>query len=141
MTTTRFADRTKVRKVVTMVVGGIVMVAVFCIAIGFVVQFLWNSTVTTLFAFAPITFWQAVGILVLAKIFFGFGGGGFRPHRRWNEPRHWRKAAKLGPDAPDDPEAYREYWREEGKAAFEAYLERKVREPREEPEEPGDQPS
>lgn len=132
--------RTRAERIVLMVTGGIVMFVVFGAAIGWLVQLLWNGTVTGLFNFSPITFWQAIGILLLAKIFFGFGGGAFRrPHRGWNRPGHWRKSTTdRDPDAPDEPETYRQYWREEGKAAYEAYLERKAREQRETPEERDD---
>jgi hypothetical protein len=53
-------------------VFAIVLVAV----LGFVVMSLWNSLMPTLFSWHVITFWQAVGILLLSKILFGgFRGG------------------------------------------------------------------
>jgi len=57
----------------------IIAVAVF----GFVVMSLWNGIVPSVFGLRAITFWQAVGLLVLSRILFGrFGrpGGG-----------HWRQ--------------------------------------------------
>jgi hypothetical protein len=43
---------------------------------GSVVMLLWNGILPDLFGFGTITFWQAIGILVLSKILFGgFGKG------------------------------------------------------------------
>jgi hypothetical protein len=58
----------------------IVGIAVF----GFIVMSLWNWLMPSLFGLRTITFWQAWGILILAKILFGsFGGRTYRG-------RHWR---------------------------------------------------
>ena len=57
-------------------IGFAILGAGLVIGIGFVVKFLWNSLVTDIFGLKEVTYWQAVGLLVLAKIIFGFGGGG-----------------------------------------------------------------
>ena len=50
---------------------------------GSLVMFLWNSILPDLFGFGVITFWQALGLLVLSKILFGgFSGGGHHRHSR-----------------------------------------------------------
>jgi hypothetical protein len=49
-----------------------------------VVMSLWNRVLPAMFGWPLITFWQAMGLLVLARIFFGRLGGG--PGRRM----HWR---------------------------------------------------
>lgn len=38
--------------------------------IGWIVQLLWNATITAIFDTSPITYWQGVMLLILAKIFF-----------------------------------------------------------------------
>lgn len=48
--------------------------ALFLAVFGFVVMRLWNWLIPALFGWHLITFWQAVGVLVLSKILFG----GFR---------------------------------------------------------------
>ena len=40
-------------------------------AIGAVVMFLWNALVPAIIGLTAINFWQALGLLVLARIFFG----------------------------------------------------------------------
>lgn len=63
----------------------IAIVAIVAIAVfGFVVMGLWNWLMPDLLGLRPITFWQALGLVILSKILFGgFGGHG---HRR----SHWR---------------------------------------------------
>jgi hypothetical protein len=46
-------------------------------AFGWVTMALWNWLVPSLFGGPAVTFWQALGLLLLSKIlFWGFGGGG-----------------------------------------------------------------
>jgi len=69
-------------------------IGIACVAgaflLGYVVMLLWNWLMPELFGLATITYWQAFGILVLAKILFGgFGGrrgccgGGGHWRGRW----------------------------------------------------------
>ncbi len=61
---------------------GILIAAAAFTALGFVIMYLWNSILPATIHVGTITFWQALGIFVLAKILFGFGGkgpGGGRP--------------------------------------------------------------
>jgi len=81
---------------------------VFFIMIGgVVVQHLWNWLLPALFAWRPITFWQALGLLVLCRILFGRLGGhrGFdRSHfrRRWSQ--RWEHMT------PEERERLRQKW-------------------------------
>ena len=62
----------KIQNVIKVILIAIVAVAVF----GFVVRGLWNALIPAIFGWHTITFWQAVGLLVLSKILFGgFRGG------------------------------------------------------------------
>jgi len=62
---------------------------------GFVTSSLWNVLMPALFSLPPIGFWQALGLLVLSRLFFGrFGGGG----RRWGKPRFVRGMESLTPE-------------------------------------------
>jgi len=71
----------RVMKVLMMIVLAVAFVALF----GFVVKWLWNWLMPALFGWHLITYWQAVGILILSKILFG----GFRGHA--GPSRHWRR--------------------------------------------------
>jgi hypothetical protein len=58
----------------------VLKIALFAIlaaaALSFVVMSLWNILMPGIFAVRSISFWQALGLLLLSKILFG----GFRPH-------------------------------------------------------------
>jgi hypothetical protein len=54
--------------------------------LGFVVMHLWNRLTPPLFGWHVITFWQALGLLLLSRILFG----GFR-RGGWGPGMHWRR--------------------------------------------------
>ena len=68
----------RVLKVIAFVV---VAAAVF----GFIIMHLWNWLMPGIFGLHTITYWQGLGLLILAKILFG----GF--HRGGGGRRHWRQ--------------------------------------------------
>lgn len=64
-------------------VGAVLFVAVG----GHLVRWLWNTLLPPLFGLPAVTFWQALGLLVLSRILFGGfgmnGGSGSHYRRRW----------------------------------------------------------
>jgi hypothetical protein len=75
----------KAAKVAKVLLIGLVAVIVF----GFVVKGLWNALIPEIFGWQMITFWQALGLLVLSKILFG----GFHRHGG-GDRRHWKNRMK-----------------------------------------------
>ncbi len=71
-------SRTKGQFILKGIVFGLLAGVVFTVA----VLLLWNWLMPAIFGLGVITFWQALGLLVLAKILFG---GGHGPHRSWHE--------------------------------------------------------
>jgi hypothetical protein len=63
-----------------------IAIAAFVALTGFVVMSLWNYLIPVIFHLGTITFWQAIGIFVLCKILFGFGGKGHRGMRGGGAP-------------------------------------------------------
>ncbi len=59
------------------------------VAVSFLVMSLWNVLMPSIFAVRAISFWQALGLLVLSKLLFGgfrpYPGGGPRWRRRMME--------------------------------------------------------
>ena len=51
-------------------------IVLFTWVFGEVVMHLWNWLLPTLFGWRQISFWQALGLLVLCRILFGGWGGG-----------------------------------------------------------------
>jgi len=64
------------------------------ISVGWVVMYLWNKIIPPVFGLGMITYWQAVGLLILSRILFGgFGKGRFgNRHNRWHEKKQrWKE--------------------------------------------------
>ena len=85
---------------------GLLMLAV----LGFVVMALWNWLTPPLFGLRMITYWQAIGLLVLSKILFG----GFRGRPRLHRGRHWGPwmAQRWAAMTPEEREKFRERMRQ-----------------------------
>jgi len=75
---------------------------------GSVVMLLWNNILPAVFGISAISFWQALGILVLAKILFG----GFRSgHRCHCHGRNHDLAGKWMQMTPEEREKMKSEWR------------------------------
>src|SRR6185437_15806987 len=95
-------------------IGIIVVVALAAMLFGYVVMSLWNWLIPSLFhGIGIITFWQAVGLLVLARILFhGFGGGHGWRHRGWHGHGGWNRCNCGGHGGNYGPWGHwREKWR------------------------------
>ncbi len=53
---------------------GIGFVLVFLLAFGLCIRYLWNWLMPEIFGVRTITYWQAVGLLLLARLLFGRAG-------------------------------------------------------------------
>jgi len=86
-------------RIVKFVVTGIVAMAVF----GFVVLGLWNWLMPSIFGLRQISFWQALGLVILSKIFFG----SFHSHN--GRRRSWRRMRERWEQmTPEEREKLRE---------------------------------
>ncbi len=89
----------------------VAIAAVVLFVVGYVVMALWNALIPDLFKGPVITYWQAVGLLLLSHILFR--GWGRRSH--WNGWRHgyWkhRLDERLASMSPEEREKYKEEWR------------------------------
>jgi len=66
-------------------------IAALVFLFGWVVMLLWNTVLVPVVGVKIISFWQALGILILSRILVGgFGGSGRYRHRNWN----WREKCK-----------------------------------------------
>lgn len=108
------------------ILGGIAAVG-FGILFGYFVMLLWNWLIPSIFGLTTITFWQAVGIVILARLIFGSIKHSDKHH--YDHPknriskrckdRDWWKQHKTNWRYFDD------YWNEEGEEAFNNFIERK----------------
>ena len=83
------------------------LIAIGVTVFGYVVMTLWNWLLPSLTGWHVISFWQALGLLILSKILFGgFRGGGHRPwqwRRRMME--RWERMT------PEEREKFRDSMR------------------------------
>jgi hypothetical protein len=93
--------RKRIRRILMIAPAAIVGIAVFIALFGFVVMSLWNWLMPALFSLGTITFWQAIGLLILSRILFGGFRG--RPYRHW---RH-RMMERWEQMSPEEREKFR----------------------------------
>lgn len=134
----------KVLKIIGLVILGII----FVVAIGFVVQGLWNWLMPMIFGLPHISYWQGVGLLLLAKILFGgISGSGNDSKGNSSSPkneirgavgqaiheemqqefrREFEEKCQADPSCQEtsktQDEVYDAWWKEEGENLFETYL-------------------
>lgn len=86
------------------VIGAIAMFAL----VTAIVMWLWNALLPEIFGIKVISYWQAMGILVLSKILFGGlkGGGGKFRHMKEKHIEH-----KMEGMSDEEKEKFREMWR------------------------------
>jgi hypothetical protein len=83
------------------------MVLGFIALFSWIVMLLWNSILPDVVHANPINFWQAMGLLVLAKILFG-GFGGWRNKRHAMRERMHEKWQAM---TPDERQKFKEEWK------------------------------
>lgn len=92
----------------------ILLVALAGAIMSYIVMMLWNWLMPALVHASLINFWQALGILVLAKILFGFGRG-------WSHRGHWgnhhyawkeKMEERLKNMTPEERERFRAEWKQ-----------------------------
>lgn len=80
---------------------------VIILLLSTITMLLWNWLMPAIFGLSSISLWQALGLFLLSKLLFGFGGfprGG--PRGRWRE-----KWANM---TPEQREEFKKNWRQGG---------------------------
>lgn len=116
-------------KIVTWTIGGVALATLFAFLFGWLVQLLWNNTLVPIFSISTITYWQAVGLLILTRLLVGGLG-----HKHEGPPEHIRqkfhnkihgKPFEHVPNS-DMKEHYRRFWEEKGEQALKEYCDEKL---------------
>jgi len=129
------------------VVGGLLFAAFIALIFAILVKLLWNGIMPAVFDLRTISFWQAFCIILLAKLIFGGVGprhSFYHPGRSYYHSKDRRYLSRWihnGYRFEDDElnaisrrkkwEYYKQYWRDEGKEAFEAYIKKIEKESKE----------
>ena len=104
---------------------GIVAAIVFALLFGYVIMWLWNWLLPEIFGLTTIGYWQAVGLLILAKMLFGGLGG---HHSKNGSGKSGRRCRTRDKDTFKSDmtkwKYYDKFWKEEGEIAYKAYLKR-----------------
>lgn len=113
------------------VLGGIAVAIAFALVFGVFVQMLWNWLMPDLFKLGTITYGQAFGLMLLARMIFGGMGRHHREHHRFAMGKHgfhglaWRGCGCSHEDEAnhdiDDWQHYDAWWDAEGREAYKKY--------------------
>ena len=106
----------RVRRVVGWGIFGLLAATFFALLFAVLVMVLWNWLMPQIFGLVTITFWQAFGLVLLSRLLVG----------GWHRDHHDRHDGLFHVERMDRDrrKAYRKYWEEEGREAFEKYLQR-----------------
>lgn len=93
---------------------------VFVGAVGFVTMQLWNCLIPELFHGPVITFWQALGLLLLGKLLFGWHNHHNSWHDKWGRGGEWkaRMREKMSKMTPEEQERMKEAFRNRCRPGF-----------------------
>ncbi|HPJ01727.1 MAG TPA: hypothetical protein PKU80_02675 [Candidatus Limiplasma sp.] len=112
-------------QIVVYTVLGIIAAFGFGLLFGWIIVWLWNWLMPMIFGLPTITFWQGVGVFILAKILFG----GFSSHSDSSKSSKKKEKGDWSFEWDGDTgkgkfgrwEHYDEWWKAEGKDSFERY--------------------
>jgi Ca2+/H+ antiporter, TMEM165/GDT1 family len=94
------------RKLLFIIPIGLLAIAAFLGVFGGIVMLLWNNVLAVVLHISTISFWQALGILVLSKILFGgFRGAHFGRHQ-WKQKMQQRWMNMT----PEEKEKFKQEW-------------------------------
>lgn len=104
----------KALKITGFAILGALAAAIFAFIFGYFVMLLWNWLMPEIFSLGMITFWQAVGLILLARLLFG----GFK--HTGDKHGSFAKKKFARPDF-EKGRNFEDFWKDEGKSAFEHY--------------------
>jgi hypothetical protein len=89
----------------------IAITSLLILVFGMIVTGLWNDLIPELFHGPVLTFWQGIGLLILAHIFFRGALGFGRGHRWGGGGWHRKFEEKLAAMTPEEREKFRAEYR------------------------------
>lgn len=112
--------------IAAMILFGVIAITGLAILFGFVIMWLWNALMPDLFGLTAITYWQGVGLFILAKILFGGMGSGSSSKSKKSSD-DWKCEEDQKKKKKSDFSKWKHYdkfWEEEGDKAYSAYVNR-----------------
>lgn len=118
----RFANGLRFGRWIILGVGAALL---FAFLFGYFVMLLWNWLMPEMFGLGVINYWQAFGIIILARLIFGTFGKHKGHDIKHPKPSFMNKHFfKNGHDFRKW-RYYDKYWKEEGEESFNKYVEQK----------------
>ncbi len=117
--------------IVAMIIFGIIAITGLAILFGYVFMWLWNALMPELFDLPELTYWQGVGLFILAKIIFGGFGSGSSSKSSSSDDWTCKEDKKKAKNDLKKWELYDKFWKEEGEAAYQQYQEKTTSNPSE----------
>ncbi len=106
-------------KVFFMIIAAIVFLLLF----GYGFMLLWNWLMPEVFGLPILSYWKAVGILIMAKLLFGnFTGKGHKKYSKKPRKNFRERMRNSCNNNFSKWQFYDEFWKEEGEKAFEDYI-------------------
>ncbi len=121
-------------RIIAWVVLGLLTAFIFALVFGYFVQLLWNWLMPHIFKLGRIDYWEAFGLVLLARLIFGTLGhhSGHYPHhhshkahRHWKEWEKWNDSEWNIKGGWHNWSYYEEWWKIKGKESFEQFIEEK----------------
>lgn len=86
------------------------IVAAVVLLLGWIVMLLWNAILPATVHAGELSYWQAVGLLILSRILFvGFGGKRFGNGHGFKDRTYWKE--KWASMSDEEKTKFREEWR------------------------------
>ncbi|WP_106790842.1 hypothetical protein [Aquimarina sp. Aq78] len=108
-------------EIVGIIIFGAIAITGLAILFGFVIMWLWNWLMPEIFGLTTLTYWQAVGVFILLKIFLGGCGSGSSKKSSKNSSDDCKKDSKTD---FSKWKYYDKFWKEEGDEYYKQYIER-----------------
>ena len=101
-------------------------IAALIILFGYIIMTLWNWLMPELFGLTTISYWQAIGLFILAKILLGGCGGGKR--HKGDPARQSKFNCRKERNEGDFSKwkYYGKFWEEKGAQAYDEYVEKQI---------------
>lgn len=118
----RFANGLRFGRWIILGVGAAVL---FAFLFGYFVMLLWNWLMPEMFGLGVINYWQAFGIIILARLIFGTFG-----KHKGHDSNHLKPSFRNKHFCQNGHDFrkwrhYDKYWKEEGEESFNKYVEQK----------------
>ncbi|PKV53120.1 hypothetical protein ATE84_5255 [Aquimarina sp. MAR_2010_214] len=108
-------------EIVGIIIFGAIAITGLAILFGFVIMWLWNWLMPEIFGLTTLTYWQAVGMFILLKIFLGGCGSSGSKKSSKDSSDDCKKDSKTD---FSKWKYYDKFWKEEGDEYYKQYIER-----------------